>query len=126
MRLLVICLLACLFLFSGERASAQRYLPRQVGIQLTAGTVDGFLFRNKYTERLFHCGLALSRYNRNKSRWVVGADYFQKEYRYRTDIIPRSQFTLEGGYYVPFLSNRGKDIFLSAGLSALAGYETIN
>ena len=126
MRLLVICLLACLFLFSGERASAQRYLPRQVGIQLTAGTVDGFLFRNKYKERLFHCGLALSRYNRNKSRWVVGADYFQKEYRYRTDIIPRSQFTLEGGYYVPFLSNRGKDIVLSAGLSALAGYETIN
>ena len=77
-------------------------------------------------ERLFHCGLALSRYNRNRTRWIVGADYLQKEYRYRTDIIPRSQFTLEGGYYVPFLSNRGKDIFLSAGLSAFTGYETVN
>ena len=106
--------------------SAQRYLPSQTGIQFTAGTVDGFLFRNKYKERLFHCGLALSRFNRNRTRWIVGADYLQKEYRYRTDIIPRSQFTLEGGYYVPFLSNRGKDIFLSAGLSAFTGYETVN
>ena len=126
MRPWLISLLAGMLLSFGGQVSAQRYLPRQTGIQFTAGTVDGFLFRNKYKERLFHCGLALSRYNGNRTRWIVGADYLQKEYRYRTDIIPRSQFTLEGGYYVPFLSNRGKDIFLSAGLSALAGYETIN
>ena len=56
----------------------------------------------------------------------MGADYLHKEYRYRTQLVPRSQFTIEGGYYVPFLSNRGKDLFLSAGLSALAGYEVVN
>lgn len=56
----------------------------------------------------------------------MGADYLHKEYRYRTQLVPRNQFTIEGGYYVPFLSNRGKDLFLSAGISALTGYEVVN
>jgi len=36
------------------------------------------------------------------------------------------QFTAEGGYYLNFLSDRRKTFFLSAGLPALAGYETSN
>ena len=40
--------------------------------------------------------------------------------------IPVEQFTAEGGYYLKFLSDRRKIFFLSAGLSALAGYETSN
>ena len=36
------------------------------------------------------------------------------------------QFTAEGGYYLNFLSDHQKTFFLSAGPSALAGYETSN
>ena len=36
------------------------------------------------------------------------------------------QFTAEGGYYLKFLSDRRKTLFLSLGLSALAEYETSN
>lgn len=115
-----------LLLLGSTPAQAQRYLPAQTGLQLTAGLVDGLWFRNPAGERLFHCGIAWSRYNENRTRWVVGTDYLHKEYRYRKQRIPRSQFTLEGGYYVPFLENRGMDIVLSAGLSALAGYEVVN
>jgi hypothetical protein len=35
------------------------------------------------------------------------------------------QFSGEGGYYLNVLSDRSKTVFCSAGLSALAGYETI-
>ena len=40
--------------------------------------------------------------------------------------IPRAQFTLEGGYFLKFLSDPSKTFFLSIGGSALAGYETVN
>ena len=74
----------------------------------------------------FQVGLALSRYNRNHSRWLFGADYVKKHYSYKDVAIPKAQFTGEVGYFVPFISDRGKNVFFSAGLSALAGYETTN
>ena len=40
--------------------------------------------------------------------------------------VPRAQFTAEGGYYLKFLSDPSKTLFLSIGGSALAGYETVN
>ena len=40
--------------------------------------------------------------------------------------VPRAQFTAEGGYYLKFLSDQTKTVFLSVGGSALAGYETVN
>lgn len=36
------------------------------------------------------------------------------------------QLTGEGGYYLNFLSDRKKTFFAALGLSALAGYETVN
>lgn len=114
------------FLLGIAPASAQRYLPRQLGIQFTGGMTDGVVFRDKYLNRRLHCGIALSRYNRNRTRWVVGVDYLQKEYRYRAFNIPKSQITADAGYFIPIISNRGMDIILSAGVSATLGYETVN
>ena len=74
----------------------------------------------------FQVGMALSRYNRNRSRWVVGADYVKKHYAYKEVAVPKEQFTAEAGCLFPFLSDRGRNVFLSAGLSALAGYERVN
>lgn len=113
-------------LLSGRPASAQRYLPRQIGLQLTGGMVDGMLLRDRYLARRFHAGMAFSRYNRNQSRWIVGVDYLLKDYRYKTERVPKVQISAEAGYFLPLVSNRGKDIFLSVGLSALAGYEISN
>jgi len=45
---------------------------------------------------------------------------------YRHVTIPSAQFTVEGGYYLNFLSDAGKVFFLNLGGSALAGYETVN
>lgn len=68
----------------------------------------------------------MSTYTKYANRWVVGAEYLQKSYGYRDMQIPRTQFTLDGGYFLKFLSDPSKTFFLSIGGSALAGYETVN
>ena len=49
-----------------------------------------------------------------------------KNYGYRNVNVPCAQFTAEGGYYLKFLSDPTRTVFLSIGGSALAGYETVN
>lgn len=120
-------IMMCAFLSSlAGKVSAQRYLPGQTGIQLTMGGVDDFGRNVKHLRGNFQLGLALSRYYRNRSRWVFGADYVKKHYAYKDIAVPKEQFTAEGGCFFPFLSDRGKNVFLSAGLFALAGYEAVN
>lgn len=104
---------------------AQRYLPGQKGIQLTGGMADG-LEKSGKPESAYYFGAAIATYTKNGNRWVIGAEYFNKEYEYRDIIVPISQFTGEVGYYVKILSDHRKTFFLSFGLSALAGYETSN
>lgn len=117
----------CAFLSSlAGKVSAQRYLPGQTGLELTLGGVDDFGRNVRHLRGNFQVGLALSRYNRNRSRWVFGADYVKKHYAYKETAVPKEQFTAEAGCLFPFLSDRGRNVFLSAGLSALAGYERVN
>ena len=116
--LLVLCL-TC------YRAHAQRYLPGMKGLQVTAGMADGLHWNGK-SDFAYHIGAAYSVYTKNANRWVIGGEYLEKRYDYKDVRIPVQQFTAEGGYYLNFLSDCRKTFFLSAGLSALAGYETSN
>lgn len=109
-----------LALFSG-RAHAQRYLPGMMGVEFRGGLANGSRSPVNY-----YTGFAVSGYTKKANRWVVGAEYLQKHYGYRNVSIPRAQFTAEGGYYLKFLSDPSKTLFLSIGGSALAGYETVN
>ena len=56
----------------------------------------------------------------------TGWEYLQTNHDYRSTTIPAAQFTAEGGFYYNFLSDAKKVVFLYAGASALAGYETVN
>ena len=107
------------------QAHAQRYLPGMKGLQVTAGMADGFHWNDK-SDFAYHIGAAYSVYTKNANRWVIGGEYLEKRYDYKDISIPVQQFTAEGGYFLNFLSDRRKTFFLSAGLSALAGYETSN
>ena len=60
------------------------------------------------------------------NKWVYGVEYLQTNHDYRSTTIPAAQFTAEGGFYYNFLSDAKKVVFLYAGVSALAGYETVN
>lgn len=105
--------------------SAQRYLPGQMGIELAGGFGDGFKLK-KQDGQAFYGNVSVSAYNKKQNRWVFGAEYFQRGFDYRGELIPLAQFTAEGGHYVKFLSDPTKTVFLSVGASALAGYETLN
>jgi hypothetical protein len=101
--------------------SAQRYLPGQRGLQVTGGTVNGLDFKEG-----FHSGIAFSQYTKSADRLVFGVEYLEKQHPYRDIQIPQSQFTVDAGYYLKFLSDPRKAFFLSLGASAVAGYETVN
>lgn len=99
------------------RAEAQRCLPKMRGIEMKGGMTGG----NGYW-----LGAALSGYARGGNKWVYGAEYLQTNHPYRNVNVPVAQFTAEGGYYYNFLSDAKKTVFLYAGASTLAGYETAN
>ena len=109
-----------LALFSGQ-AYAQRYLPGMKAVELRGGFAEG-----SKSPLNHYAGFAVSGYTKKANRWVVGAEYLLKNYGYRNVSVPRAQFTAEGGYYLKFLSDPSKTLFLSIGGSALAGYETVN
>lgn len=119
----VVCIIVTvvsLALFSG-RAHVQRCLPGMTGVELRGGSSNGS--RNPLN---YYTGFAVSGYTKRANRWVVGAEYLQKNYGYRNVSLPRAQFTAEGGYYLKFPSDPSKTLFLSIGGSAMAGYETVN
>jgi len=119
MKKIILMFIVCITSFG--YANAQRYLPGQQGIQLTAGTVNGMNLK-----KAFFGGVSVATYTHNDSRWVVGAEFLQKQLDYGEIKIPVAQFTAEGGYYYSFLSDPSKTLLLSIGASALAGYETSN
>lgn len=119
--ILIACLLLC-----GTQASAQRDLPGQTGLQLTTGSVNRFLSWKSDNECHYFTSLALTRTNRNHTHWLFGVDYLQKDYTYEGEVIPKAQFTGEIGYFIPVLSDRGRNVCLRIGLSALGGYEVVN
>jgi hypothetical protein len=107
--------------FAVQESPAQRYLAGMRGLQFTAGTVNCL-----NPQEAFHAGIALSTYTKSANRWVFGFEYLEKQYPYKDLSVPQSQFNLDGGYYLKFLSDPRKTFFASVGLSAMAGYETIN
>ncbi|MDP4201145.1 MAG: conjugal transfer protein TraO [Bacteroidota bacterium] len=109
-----------------SQAWGQRHLPSQKGIQLTAGLVDGLNLNTQSDGFGFHSGLALTSYTKGGNHWLLGGEYLQKQHTYGLMHIPQAQFTGEAGYFLNVLSDNSKTLFCSVGLSALAGFETIN
>lgn len=122
MKRLLLLIAMCLFLLP---LSAQRYLPGQQGLQAIGGTTDGYgLIRHRNVG--FYIGIARSSYTFSANRWVYGVEYLNRHYCYKHTPMPVVQFTADGGYYYQFLSNPGKDVFLSVGGLLMTGYETSN
>ena len=124
-RILFLLTVAVLSLFAGE-AYAQRDLPGQTGIQFTSGGVNHFFSWKSGGERHYFTSLAFTHTNRNRTYWLYGLDYQIKEYDYEDESVPKAQFTGEAGYFVPLAADRGRNVVLSVGFSALTGYESSN
>ena len=123
MRKYIAIIFASLALFMGQ-AHAQRCLPKMQGIEVRANMVDGF--NPGGNDGGYSLGTALSTYTKGGNKWVFGGEYLLKNKPYKEEKIPVAQFTAEGGYYLKVLSDARKTLFVYAGASALAGYETVN
>lgn len=108
------------------QAHAQRCLPKMKGIRLTAGMADGCYSSSSKNETGYTFGASLATYTKGGHQWVLGAEYLRRYHPYRERRIPVEQFTGEGGFFCNVLSDGSKNFFLSAGVSALAGYVTVN
>lgn len=121
-RIIIISLL-CLTVIG--QAQAQRYFPKLIGIQLKAGTVDGFNLK-KGDKQACSFGVAVNTYTNNGHQWVFGAEYLEKKHSYKDILIPVQQYTLDIGYYHTLLSDPSKTVFLTGGISGMTGYEQVN
>ena len=57
---------------------------------------------------------------------MFGGEYLLKNIPYKDTAIPVAQFTAEGGYFFKLLTDARKIVFVYGGVSALAGYESVN
>ncbi|MCM1141120.1 MAG: conjugal transfer protein TraO [Muribaculum sp.] len=126
MKKFLIATIAMLSLFGG-RAMAQRCLPGMSSVEVTANMVDGF-----YTGNSRDCGYSFGVYysvfkGNNAHEWVFGGEYLQTYKPYgENGRIPVADFTAEAEYNLHLISDYSQTFHLYAGVSALAGYETVN
>ena len=123
MRKYIAIIIASLALFAGQ-AHAQRCLPKMQGIEIKANMADGF--KPGGNDGGYSFGAAFSTYTKKGNKWVFGGEYLLKKNPYKDTAIPVAQFTAEGCYYFKILSDARKIVFVYAGASALAGYESVN
>lgn len=106
-------------------ATAQRLVPRQKGIELSASLP---LLKGTKLIHKGNYGFALSlTHNLKHGRYhYLSAVYASELIRYRTYDVPMQNYLMEVGYLHPLFSDRGKNFFAYLGASAVAGYEDLN
>ena len=121
---MIIAAMLCIF---GGRAMAQRCLPGMSAVEVKANMADGF-----YTGNSRSCGYDLGVFysvftGNHGNTWSFGGEYLQTYKPYgEKGRIPVAQFTGEAGYNLHILSDYSMTFHLYGGISALAGYETVN
>ncbi len=106
-------------------ANAQRLIPKQKGIEVVASVplIKG--------EKLFTSGqlgvvVSLTKYLKRENYTFLSFEYEEQNLPYRTYQVPLRDMILQVGYMQPILSDRSKNIFVYAGVSALGGHEELN
>ena len=106
-------------------SQAQRLIPKQRGIE-AVGSVPLIKGEKLFTGDNFDVGISLTRYLKRENYTFVGVEYEQQNMPYRSYNIKLKDALLQVGYMHPVLSDRGKNVFLYGGISALGGYEQLN
>ena len=106
-------------------AHAQRLLPRQTGVEITAG-VPVIQNEKLIQPETFTANISFTRYLKAENYTFLSALYERQNLPYGKVNVPLSDALLLAGYMHPLLSDGGKNAFVYAGVSALAGYEELN
>ena len=106
-------------------SQAQRLIPKQRGIEVV-GSVPLIKGEKLFTSDNFGVGISLTRYLKRENYAFALAEYEQQNMPYRDYGVKLKDALLQVGYMHPVLSDRGKNLFLYGGISALGGYEQLN
>ena len=104
---------------------AQRLIPKQKGIEVV-GSVPLVKGEKLFAKNNFGVGVSLTRYLKRENYAFVLAEYEQQNMPYRAYEVKLKDALLQVGYMHALLSDRGKNVFLYGGISALGGYEELN
>ena len=106
-------------------SQAQRLIPKQRGVEVV-GSVPLIKGEKFLAADNFGIGTSLTRYLSRENYTFVMAEYEQQNMPYRSYNVKLKDALLQVGYMHPVLSDRGKNVLLYGGISALGGYEEIN
>lgn len=99
---------------------AQRMLAGQKGLEINAGMLTREVSDN------YDLSLTLTVNGKQGNYWIWGGGYTHQLADYRDLQVPVEAYTGEVGYSLQLLSDARKFLTLNAGVTAVAGYETIN
>ena len=103
----------------------QRLIPKLRGIEVV-GSVPLIKGEKLFGGDNFGVGISLTHYLKRENYTFVGVEYEQQNMPYRSYNVKLKDALLQVGYMHPVLSDRGKNVFLYGGISALGGYEQLN
>ena len=106
-------------------SQAQRLIPKQRGIEVL-GSVPLIKGEKLFAGDNFGMGASLTRYLKKENYTFVEVEYEQQNMPYRSYNVKLKDALLHLGYMHPVLSDRGKNVLLYGGISALGGYEELN
>ena len=106
-------------------SNAQRLIPKQRGIEVL-GSVPLIKGEKLFTGDNFGIGISLTRYLKRENYTFASLEYEQQNMSYRSYNIPMKDILLHLGYMQPVLADRGKNVLVYVGVSALCGYEELN
>ena len=104
---------------------AQRLIPRQNSVELV-GSMPIIKGERLCAKESFGVGLAFAHYFKRANYAFLLAEYEQQGLTYRSYNVPLRDALLHFGYMHPILSDKGKNVLLYGGISALGGYEQLN
>ena len=104
---------------------AQRLIPKQRGVEVV-GSVPLIKGEKLFAGDNFGVGILLTRYLKRENYTFASLEYEQQNMPYRSYNIPMKDILLHLGYMQPVLADRGKNVLVYVGVSALCGYEELN
>ena len=105
-------------------SQAQRLIPKQRGIEVL-GSIPLIKGEKLFAGDNFGMGVSLTRYLSRENYTFVMGEYEQQNMPYRSYDVKLKDALLQVGYMHPVLSDRGKNILLYGGISALGGNDNV-
>lgn len=100
---------------------SQRMLPKQRGIEISAGISSNAKIGTDY---YINTMMTINAKKGNYQLW--GFEYSQKQHSYKSIRIPQETFTTQGGFSFLLFGDVQRNFTMNLGLTGIVGYERLN